>query len=51
MKTKQVKTKDDSSGEKVAAKIVIYRGSEMTKRGKKQIANWLRRQAACTLPG
>ena len=46
MKTKQIKTKDDSNGEKVAAKVVIHRGGEMTKRGRKQIANWLRRQAA-----
>lgn len=44
--TKQIKTKDDSNGEKVAAKVIIHRGSDMTKRGRKQIANWLRRQAA-----
>ncbi len=45
MKT-SIKTKDDSNGEKVAAKVTIHRGSEMTKRGRRQIANWLRRQAA-----
>jgi hypothetical protein len=44
MKAK-IKAKDDSNGEKVAAKVVIHRGGEMTKRGRRQIANWLRRQA------
>jgi hypothetical protein len=33
------------NGEKVAAKVTIHRGADMTKRGKRQIANWLRRQA------
>jgi hypothetical protein len=45
-KRTKIKAKDDSNGEKVAAKVIIHRGSEMTRRGKKQIANWLRRQAA-----
>lgn len=36
----------DSNGNKIAATVIIRRGADMTKRGRKQIAGWLRRQAA-----
>lgn len=43
-KTK-IKSRDDSRGDKVAASLSILRGAEMTTKGRKQIAGWLRRQA------
>lgn len=45
MPTKKISERRDSNGEKVAAKVVIYRGAEMTAKGRRQIAGWLRRQA------
>jgi len=45
MKKKLISSRDDSRGKKVAATVTIIRGGEMTVRGRKQIAGWLRRQA------
>lgn len=41
---KKTAKRDDGYG-KEAARVVILRGSDMTLRGRRQIAAWLRRQA------
>jgi hypothetical protein len=38
-------TKKTKSEDKVAATVTIYRASDMTKKGRKSIAAWIRRQA------
>lgn len=45
MPKQKISERRHSNGEKVAAKVIIHRGSDMTLRGRKQIAGWLRRQA------
>ena len=41
-----MKSHDLSNGDKVAASITIHDGAKMTRRGRKTIAAWMRRQAA-----
>lgn len=38
------KTRSDGTGT-IAAQIVIHRGADMTARGRRQIAGWIRREA------
>ena len=45
VKMEKVKRKDLSRGEEYAAKLLILDGENMTPHGKRDIANWLRRQA------
>lgn len=44
MPAKKVTKRDDGFGRE-AARVVILRGSDMTPRGRREIAAWLRRQA------
>lgn len=39
------------TSEKYAARVVIYKASDMTPQGKRDIAKWLRKQASGLLKG
>ena len=45
MTKKMVRSTRDSNGDLIAATVVIKDGALMTASGKREIANWLRRQA------